>query len=576
MPDPAAAVDPEDLLALRDRFLHALLVPAKPGRTPPALLEMRRPEVAIVRATAAGTPVLLLTWHPAFGSDTELVERLSRATGLLARGMLHVVAVGAGPELVRAIELAFPKVQILRRFAFHRLGADGEFSTIRGAGLPLLVHAAEAARAGADDAQVARNLADLDKNAAEELALEREFAQRLGRGAPAVTLAIAAVCLVLFALQSLWGRGAEGPALFRMGAGSGELVRQGEVWRLVSAAFLHVGLMHLAVNMMSLASLGPMLERMFGARRFLLLYGLSALGGASASALLNPAIPSAGASGALWGLMGAAAGLTLRRGALPPRTRQRMRGPLLATLVMNVFISFQPGIDKWAHFGGGFVGFLLVFAGALSIDGARAAPSGFAPAETPPAPRRAGLAEVLGVLLGVVMIAGVGSALARGKPWELAGTPSAARVVLGDSGLSLEIPASLREHPASNDGSVTVFGWGSLMRDPIAVQVVVGDMGADVDEDLDRLLLQAAVSLAANPPDDSKPAGPPREETLGGRRAMVAEDELANGIRVRRSALFEGRWQVLVTSFAPDTTRGPWAQFGSRIPATLRAEAEAP
>jgi hypothetical protein len=83
-------------------------------------------------------------------------------------------------------------------------------------------------------------------------------------------------------------------------------VADGEYYRLVTAAFLHGGLLHLALNMFALASLGPVLESALGRSRFLALYLLSALGGSTLSFLLAaPNTVGVGASGAIFGLFGA-------------------------------------------------------------------------------------------------------------------------------------------------------------------------------------------------------------------------------------------------------------------------------
>ncbi|MDP9390770.1 MAG: rhomboid family intramembrane serine protease [Actinomycetota bacterium] len=123
------------------------------------------------------------------------------------------------------------------------------------------------------------------------------------------------------------------------------LVGLGEWYRLLTAAFLHIGPVHLAMNMLALLVFGSELERQLGRVRFLALYLLSALGGATAIQLFgDPATPVAGASTAVYGLMGGLGVLMLAR-------RQDLRG-LLTLLVINVFISFLPGISLLGHLGG--------------------------------------------------------------------------------------------------------------------------------------------------------------------------------------------------------------------------------
>ncbi|MCW2701638.1 MAG: Membrane associated serine protease, rhomboid family [Blastococcus sp.] len=123
------------------------------------------------------------------------------------------------------------------------------------------------------------------------------------------------------------------------------LVDVGEWWRLFTAAFLHIGPVHLVLNMLALLVFGSELERQLGRWRFLALYLLSALGGATAIQLLGePGGAVAGASTAIYGLLGGLGVLMLVR-------RQDIRG-LLTLLAINVFISFLPGVSLLGHLGG--------------------------------------------------------------------------------------------------------------------------------------------------------------------------------------------------------------------------------
>jgi membrane associated rhomboid family serine protease len=122
-------------------------------------------------------------------------------------------------------------------------------------------------------------------------------------------------------------------------------VRAGEWWRPLTAAFLHIGPLHLVLNMLAVLVFGSELERQLGRWRFLALYLLSALGGAAAIQLFgNPLRPVAGASTAIYGLLGGLGVLMLVR-------RQDIRG-LVTLLAINVFISFLPGVSLLGHLGG--------------------------------------------------------------------------------------------------------------------------------------------------------------------------------------------------------------------------------
>jgi membrane associated rhomboid family serine protease len=118
-----------------------------------------------------------------------------------------------------------------------------------------------------------------------------------------------------------------------------------EWWRVLTAAFLHTGPVHLAFNVLALLLFGSELERQLGWARYLAVYLASALGGAVAIQLLgDPRVVVAGASAAIYGLLGAL-------GVLMLAGRQDVRG-LLTLLAINVFISFLPGISLLGHLGG--------------------------------------------------------------------------------------------------------------------------------------------------------------------------------------------------------------------------------
>jgi membrane associated rhomboid family serine protease len=124
------------------------------------------------------------------------------------------------------------------------------------------------------------------------------------------------------------------------------MVAFGEWWRLFTAGFLHYGPIHIALNMMGLYVLGRELEPEFGRLRFIAVYFVSLLGGSVAVMLLGDMNPAtAGASGAVFGLMGGFAVLLIRR---------RMNAaPAIGLIAFNVYLSFViPGISILGHIGG--------------------------------------------------------------------------------------------------------------------------------------------------------------------------------------------------------------------------------
>ncbi|MCW2778138.1 MAG: Rhomboid family protein [Frankiales bacterium] len=124
-------------------------------------------------------------------------------------------------------------------------------------------------------------------------------------------------------------------------------IAQGQYWRLLTAMFLHYGLAHVVLNMLALVQIGPVLEAALGRARYLALYLLAGLAGTTASYALGPLdVPSAGASGAIFGLFAAAYVVERRRGGAAASQYAVLLG-------INLVLTFTiPFIDKRGHVGG--------------------------------------------------------------------------------------------------------------------------------------------------------------------------------------------------------------------------------
>ena len=150
--------------------------------------------------------------------------------------------------------------------------------------------------------------------------------------------------------------GGDDGSLIRDFALSRFTVGDGEVWRLVTAGFLHAGLLHLLFNMYALYILGSMLEPGVGRLRFGLIYFVSLLAGSFGALLLQPTGYTVGASGAIFGLMGAAVVIMRNRGIDP------MESGLGLWIGLNLLITFTiPGISIGGHIGGLVGGALVAF-----------------------------------------------------------------------------------------------------------------------------------------------------------------------------------------------------------------------
>jgi rhomboid protease GluP len=163
--------------------------------------------------------------------------------------------------------------------------------------------------------------------------------------------------VAVFLLMVMYGVSYNAPTpddLLFWGANHGPLTLGGQWWRLLTSTFVHVGFIHLLLNMQGLWRLSMLTERLYGNWTFLVLYILSGLGGSAASLWSTPDIPSAGASGAIFGVAGGLVAF-LYLGKMPfPRTA--IRGLLTSTLLFvgyNLLYGFtSTGIDNAAHLGG--------------------------------------------------------------------------------------------------------------------------------------------------------------------------------------------------------------------------------
>jgi membrane associated rhomboid family serine protease len=156
------------------------------------------------------------------------------------------------------------------------------------------------------------------------------------------------VTYVMIAINVLMYFGSSQGAAFRDLSLIGPFVADGQVWRLVTAGFLHWGIFHLAMNMFALYQLGLLLEPLLGNVRFAALYLASLLAGSFGALLVTPLAETAGASGAVFGLLGAAIVVARSRGI------DLMASGLLPVLLLNLAITFFPGfnISIGGHIGG--------------------------------------------------------------------------------------------------------------------------------------------------------------------------------------------------------------------------------
>ncbi len=201
------------------------------------------------------------------------------------------------------------------------------------------------------------------------------FRQRLFAATPRlwVTYALVALNCGVWMVQVVAGVDAASPGaevLVRWGGNLGTAVHAGEYWRLLSATVLHGGAIHLAFNMFALWIIGQTVERVLGNAGFAATYLISGLAGSVASVIASPDVVSVGASGAVFGILGAQlTALLSRRVGLPAALRPGIMRNGVLIIGVNLAFGFSiPNIDNAAHMGGLIAGAMAGAALAHSLD----------------------------------------------------------------------------------------------------------------------------------------------------------------------------------------------------------------
>lgn len=208
-----------------------------------------------------------------------------------------------------------------------------------------------------------------DQNITNELVAEREFQEQLKALAPQpwVTYALVAINLAIWGFMLLKGGNllnTPTDKLLLWGGNAASEVQKGEWWRLLTATFMHSGLMHVAMNMLGLYAAGVLVERIYGARLYLIVYfGAGLLGSAFSLHFSAQQAVSVGASGAVFGVTGALLVAVLQhRDKLPKSFSKQMLSGVGFFVVYSLLQGFgKTGIDNAAHIGGLLGGALAAF-----------------------------------------------------------------------------------------------------------------------------------------------------------------------------------------------------------------------
>ncbi len=181
----------------------------------------------------------------------------------------------------------------------------------------------------------------------------------VNRGRPYLSWGLMAINVLVWLAMTAAGGSTNPQVLLDFGAKYGPAILDGEYWRLLTSMFLHIGLMHLAFNTYALYALGPEAERFFGRGRFAAIYLLTGVLSSATSFAISSNL-AAGASGAIFGLVGALAAFYLHEHDVLGAIGRSRLSNLITVIVLNLFIGFTvANIDNAAHLGGLAAGFAI-------------------------------------------------------------------------------------------------------------------------------------------------------------------------------------------------------------------------
>lgn len=422
------------------------------------------------------------------------------------------------------------------------------------------------------EAETQHRRIELDRVLTQAGARDLELYRRLLAARPRATLALLAAIAVVFGLQAAWGGVDLPPLLTRMGSMVPERALGGQWWRFVACTFLHGGTLHVALNSIVLWMLGRSLEPIIGVPRFLFIYFASGLAGSLASSLFVTS-QSVGASGAIWGLLGAHAALAFYpRPLLPSALIGLARRTAATNLALNLVNSFNPHVDAAAHVGGGLMGALILvsmaLSGGLSSHGRPSPPAG---------------AWLRGVAAALALTFGLGFArgIVAGRPWELDRPPELSKVDLPDSPWRVGLPSGQTTRSASAGG--TWLEFGDLSHDPTLVDIGWEPLSDGPSDREPRDELALILRRLATAPEGLEPLSAPRlvrddarpaRSFVAVRYRYVSNDEwvddraigIIDGARVRVRVIawaalpraYEGLSARILRSIEPAATSRAW------------------
>lgn len=580
-PVPAAApTEPAASLASPSELRYRAVLRAILGKGQGLLvaLESDRARILIGNGVQNGVVSILLDRSV---SEAQLVAELAALSADLGEKQ-SVVVVSDTPWAARVLEQL--KEGAPRGLALYRVAPDGALLTLASftEQRPEL-RAALKAQSGATldpEEPATRFFTEMDevlRTTAQQVGDVQSFAQALNARPVRVVYALLALYAVMFALTYAFGGPEQLGVLRRLGAEVPERVREGEWWRLLSATVLHGGVVHILMNGLVLWNLGTFMERLLGGSRFLVLYVLAGLLGTALGTLLGPLLKfglSVGASGSLFGLLGASAVMAFRPTGLPALLVADLKKSAVQNLILNVLVSLQPHVDWTAHLGGALMGGLLILVGIVR-------PLSFGRRESPGAASEGGgrAWAIAGAVAGLALLGCTAMAVVKGEAWLLREPGAVQRVTLPKTGLSAEVPRVLREPKPvlREDGRIELSLGGEDAGQWVSVSVsTVSPPFNTVEQRKAEWEAGQPTLRSAKPDKDAMPAGEPQFIEVGGYPTMDSRFTYNSGVALRRLMQLRAGHIVILDLVTPPKFPAGRTVDPKRFLESVREEGAAP
>ncbi|MEM6993481.1 MAG: rhomboid family intramembrane serine protease [Myxococcota bacterium] len=518
------------MVDLRRQWLAAIAHLVTKTEPPARLLALRETGAALAMADGSLASIVSVDGD----LPQALADRLRKIVDDNPHAHLKHVVVGGDPGEVRALlKSCQPRLSMRRAVQVFHLGRDGEVWAGPGGREDSPVGVALTAAACAQDPPTRADVEALvdppkppSPEQAERMERGQRFIDRVRAAKPRAVWFMLATLGFVYALEALWGGGESAPTLVRMGANTDASLTT-EPWRLLSSVLLHAGFAHAAINAFVLVMLGGFLERLIGPARLVILLVVSGLGGSIASAIAGQAALSVGASGAIWGALGASGVFALKpNSVIPEAVVPSIRRAAIINLVINLTVSFLPQVDLWAHLGGGIVGAELIFTGLLTRGLPRADATETAPG-LPGSSRGIRIAAVASV---VALGSGLAAAWVHGRPWQLGGDPVMETRTFGDGGVSMRLPSYMPATESFQHHGLDAYAVGDIFTEPFAVVVVLEPHQMSPAE---KVAAQHEVASADPPPPPGSTVIEPWGPSQIGVGAYAAQYGYDNGLRIQ-------------------------------------------